>query len=202
MKKLLSSLILIAFLFTTLTSCKKTITQKIWNDNFFNEIFYNFLISQDGQFIVFLNNQYHYVFNDHTGQIKKLILWKKSHDILHINLDETLLNLDEQNNLEGEVVVDADLENLNVVDINTLKSIGFYLNGNKMSVNFKVFGKRYQASSYIAQRTSRLSAPYNVRVFYKIQPHQKILKASLTPITLVLDTLMISGKVLSFPFKD
>ena len=202
MKKLFTSLIIIACLVATLTSCQKTITQKIWNDNFFNEIFYNFLISQDGQFIVFLNNQYHYVFSDHTGQIKKLILWKKSHDALHINLDETVLNLDEQNNLEGEVVVDADLEKLNQIDINTLKSIGFYLNGNKMSVNFKVFGKRYQASSYIAKRTSRLSAPYNVRVFYKIQPRQKILKASLTPITLVLDTLMISGKVLSFPFKD
>ncbi|GDX35731.1 hypothetical protein LBMAG18_02420 [Alphaproteobacteria bacterium] len=202
MKKILTSLIIIACLAANLTSCQKTITQKIWNNNFFNEIFYNFLISRDGQFIVFLSNKYHYVFNDHSGKIKKLILWKKSHDALHLNLDKTFLNLDAQNNLQGEVFVDADLEKLNQLDINTLKSIGFYFNSNKMSVNFKIFGKRYQAPPNLANRTSRLSAPYNVRVFYKIQPHQKILKASLTPITLVLDTLMISGKILSFPFKD
>jgi len=202
MKKILNSFILLTWLLLNLSSCKETITQKIWSNNFFNEVFYEFLISRDGQFIVFLNNQYHYVFNDHLGKIKQLILWKKSRELLHINIDQTELNIDEDNNLLGNVVVDADITNLNKNDLNLLRNIGFEKNNDKMTIIFRVFGKRYSSTSQIANHVGKLSAPYNIRVFYKLKTKQKIARASLTPITIMLDSLYISGSILSFPFKD
>ncbi|MFM7620098.1 MAG: hypothetical protein ACKO47_00640 [Alphaproteobacteria bacterium] len=202
MKKILNSFILLTWLLINLGSCKETITQKIWSDNFFNEVFYEFLISKDGQFIIFLNNQYHYVFNDHLGKIKQLILWKKSRELLHINIDKTELNIDKDNNLLGNVVVDADITSLNKNDLNLLRNIGFEKNNDKMTIIFRVFGKRYLSTSQITNHVGRLSAPYNIRVFYQLKTKQKIAKASLTPITILLDSLYISGSILSFPFKD
>ena len=60
------------------SSCENTYTRKLWSDNFYNEVFYYFLISKDGQFVVFLNDEFHYVFNDNSGLMQKLLLWKNS----------------------------------------------------------------------------------------------------------------------------
>lgn len=174
----------------------------MWNDNFFKEIFYNFLITQDGQFVVFLNDKYHYIFFDQTGQIKNLILWKKSRQALHIDIEETVLKIDNSNNLKGQVVVDADLDKLNNIDIQTLTRLGFEFKKNKFSHSFKVFGKRYLANGVSSKYSSRLGAPYSINVYFDLNQHQKITKATLTPITLVIDSLIISGKILTFPFRN
>ena len=65
MNNLLSKKIIIFLTITLLFlgfSCSNSLTKKLWNDNFYNEVFYHFLISKDGQCVVLLNDKYHYYY--------------------------------------------------------------------------------------------------------------------------------------------
>lgn len=194
--------IAIISIFILITSCTDSLTNKMWNNNFYTEVFYHFLISNDGQFIVFLNNKNHYVFNDQSGIIKKLLTWKKGRVALRINTEKTILKIDNKLNVVADVVIDADIDQLDNVDLATLGNLGFKTNQKKLTLNFRTFGKRYLPSSDIPNSTPKLSAPYNLKVFYQITKNQKLLKASLTPITILVDGIMISGKILTYPFTD
>jgi len=183
------------------SSCENTYTRKLWSDNFYNEVFYYFLISKDGQFVVFLNDEFHYVFNDNSGLMQKLLLWKNSKK-LYINSDETILKIFPNNNVSGEVVIDIDKDYVNYYDMQTIRSLGFVDNREKFTIEFKVYGQRYQAKKDVTTYTPRLSTPYNIRIYSDLTNGQKIAKASLSPLTVVIDAIMISGKILTFPFTD
>jgi len=183
------------------SSCENTYTKKLWTDNFYNEVFYYFLISKDGQFVVFLNDEFHYVFNDNSGVIQKLLLWKNSKK-LYINTDETFLKIFPNNNLTGKVVIEVDKDSLDFFDLQNLQSLGFVNNKEKFTIEFKVYGQRYLAKRDVTTYTPRLSSPYNIRIYSDLTNSQKIAKASLSPLTLMVDVIMISGKILTFPFTD
>ena len=183
------------------SSCENTYTRKLWSDNFYNEVFYYFLISKDGQFVVFLNDEFHYVFNDNSGLMQKLLLWKNSKK-LYINSDETILKIFPNNNVSGKVEIDIDKNDINFSDLQNLKSLGFVENREKFTIEFKVYGQRYQAKKDVTAYTPRLSTPYNIRIYSDLTNGQKIAKASLSPLTVVIDAIMISGKILTFPFMN
>jgi hypothetical protein len=183
------------------SSCENTYTRKLWSDNFYNEVFYYFLISKDGQFVVFLNDEFHYVFNDNSGLMQKLLLWKNSKK-LYINSDETILKIFPNNNVSGKVEIDIDKNDINFSDLQSLKSLGFVENREKFTIEFKVYGQRYQARKDVTTYTPRLSTPYNIRIYSDLTNGQKIAKASLSPLTVVIDAIMISGKILTFPFMN
>ncbi len=183
------------------SSCENTYTRKLWSDNFYNEVFYYFLISKDGQFVVFLNDEFHYVFNDNSGLMQKLLLWKNSKK-LYINSDETILKIFPNNNVSGKVEIDIDKNDINFSDLQSLKSLGFVENREKFTIEFKVYGQRYQAKKDVTTYTPRLSTPYNIRIYSDLTNGQKIAKASLSPLTVVIDAIMISGKILTFPFMN
>jgi hypothetical protein len=183
------------------SSCENTYTRKLWSDNFYNEVFYYFLISKDGQFVVFLNDEFHYVFNDNSGLIQKLLLWKNSKK-LYINTDETILKIFPNNNVSGKVEIDIDKDSINFNDLQNLRMFGFVEMKEKFTIEFKVFGQRYQAKKDVTTYTPRLSSPYNIRIYSDLTNGQKIAKASLSPLTLVIDAIMISGRILTFPFMN
>jgi hypothetical protein len=194
-------LILVIPLLLIGSSCKDTYTRKLWSDNFYSEAFYYFLISKDGQFVVFLNDEFHYVFNDNSGLIQKLLLWKNSKK-LYVDTDKTILKIFANNSVSGKVAIYIDKDNINFSDLKILKSLGFIDNKEKFTTEFKVYGQRYQAKTDVTAYTPRLSSPYNVRIYFDLTNGQKIAKASLSPLTLVVDAIMISGKILSFPFVN
>ena len=183
------------------SSCENTYTRKLWSDNFYNEVFYYFLISKDGQFVVFLNDEFHYVYNDNSGLIQKLLLWKNSKK-LYINTDETILKIFPNNNVSGKVEIDIDKDSINFNDLQNLRMFGFVEMKEKFTIEFKVFGQRYQAKKDVTTYTPRLSSPYNIRIYSDLTNGQKIAKASLSPLTLVIDAIMISGRILTFPFMN
>lgn len=195
-------LVLIISIFTLTTSCSESLTKKMWNDNYYTEVFYHFLISNDGQYIVFLNNKNHYVFNDNSGIIKKLLTWKKGRALLRINSEKTILKIDNNLNVVADVIIDADIDQLNNIDLITLQNLGFKINKKTLTLNFRTYGKRYLPSANIPSSTPKLSAPYNLKVYYQISKNQKLLKASLTPITILVDSFIISGTILTYPFTD
>jgi hypothetical protein len=204
MNNLLPKKIIIFLTITLLflgSACSNSLTKKLWNDNFYNEIFYHFLISKDGQFVVFLNDQYHYVFNDNSGIIKKLLLWRNSKK-LYINTEETILKISPNNQVQGIVKIDIDKSNISPADFTIINSLGFIANQETYSLEFKVFGQRYQANKSVTNRLPRLSTQYNITIYRDLSTTQKITKASLSPLTIVLDAIMISGKILTFPFNN
>ncbi len=183
------------------SGCEETYTKKLWNNNFYNEVFYYFLISKDGEFVVFLGDEFHYVFNDYSKIMQKLLLWKNSKK-LFINNDESILKISANNQVSGEVVIDIDKSFISNQNLSAIYSLGFEEGKEKFSLKFKIFGQRYLAKTEINNFTPRLSVPYNIRIFYNLTSGQKIVKASLSPLTIVLDAIMISGKILTFPFNN
>ncbi len=80
--------LLIAILITTnLASC----TDALWQKSYYSETFKNFLITKDGQRIVLLGKKYHYIFDDKSDTIKKLLSWE-SRSKLEMEMDGFLVN--------------------------------------------------------------------------------------------------------------
>jgi hypothetical protein len=204
MNNLLPKKIIIFLTITILflgSACSNSLTKKLWNDNFYNEIFYHFLISKDGQFVVFLNDKYHYVFNDNSGIIKKLLLWKNSKK-LFIDSKETVLKISPNNQVQGIVKINIDKSNVSLQDLPILYSLGFIAKNEIFTLDFKVYGQRYQAKQDITDKLPRLSTSYNISIYYDLTTAQKITKVSLSPLTIALDAILISGKILTFPFQE
>ena len=193
-------LLIITLLFIE-SSCSNSLTKRLWNDNFYNEVFYHFLISKDYQFVVFLNDKYHYVFNDNSGIIKKLLLWRNSKK-LSIDINETILKISPNNQVQGIVKINIDKSSINIQDLSFLYSLGFIDKNEIFTLDFKVYGQRYQAKQEITNRLPRLSTSYNISIYYDLTTSQKIAKASLSPLTIALDAILISGKILTFPFQE
>lgn len=60
-----------------------TLTQKIWGLNDYEEEFKYFLIDPKDGFVVFLTENYHYVFSDNNNLIKNILFWQ-NRKILYI----------------------------------------------------------------------------------------------------------------------
>ena len=68
----IKSILIFILIITNLTSC----TKKLWRKSYYVENFKNFMATKDGKKIVIFGKKYHYVFDDESKTIIKLLSWE------------------------------------------------------------------------------------------------------------------------------
>lgn len=192
-------LIFCLFLLINFTSCK--LTNSLWNRSYHEKLHY-FLATSDSKQIVFLAQNYHYVFNDNSGRLKSLLFWR-NRGLLLIDFSQTQLKLHQDNSIEAHVVVRSLFKNLYSSDYSYLKSLGFIDKGENMEIVLHLKGKRYLPKSGVNYQIMPLNKEYDFQVSYDPTVKEKIAIVALTPITIAVDaTLWLGGSVLLAPFKN
>ena len=184
--------------FLLIASC--AVTKSMW-DKKYNETFRQFLVSKDGQYVVFLGKNYHYIFTDNLSAIKELLLWQ-NRNLLFINIEKTFLKLDLQNNVTGHAVIESFFNKLPRADYEFLRSLGFRSeDGNALSLKINLVGKRYLPRDDIGEYLPMLDRTYIVPVHYSSTFWSKVGKVALTPITVAADATILIGKIVLQPFR-
>lgn len=195
MKKLL---ILCALLFQI--SC--ALTSALWNDSY-DETFKDFLVSQDGRYVVFLGHEYSYVLADDLGIMKEILAWKER-NLLFINIDKTNFVVDHRNQVKGYVIIECVYNNITPDQEIFLKSMGFRGKGHDpLSLKLELRGVRYQPlSDSVVHAPAKLNRTYIISVHQQPGFGKRVGEVALTPITVVADSVLLFGKILLLPFSD
>lgn len=194
MKKFL----IILLIFIT-ASCR--LTTKLWEDSY-EESVKNFLISSDGKFVAFLADEYDYIFNDYSGNIRNIYFWQNS-TILSIDPTKSYFGLKTNNEIDATIVIRSARVGVSSEDAAYLRSLGFRDSGNGMEMAVKLQGRRYLAnkdnSHYVGYYT--LTTPYRIKIsragFSARSAALTARNLVLTPITITLDGVMVFGRLLS-----
>ncbi|PCJ30814.1 MAG: hypothetical protein COA90_08250 [Gammaproteobacteria bacterium] len=156
--------VLIAML---VSSCSSAPTKKVmWNKIYIDDI-YQFLISNDGNNVLFVGIKYDYFFpNNH--ELKKILLWK-DRSLLQVSFEEKFI-IDELNNVTGNYSLICQSTNLNYEQTQWLDNNDFTKN---LSTDNKVIyikeanisGTRYPSSEIMnteAKEYNNLTQPYEI----------------------------------------
>lgn len=161
------------------------------------------MLSQNGRFVVFLGQKYHYVLSDNSGLVTSL-LSSQYRRIMYIDSEETYLKTSLTNDLEAYVSIKLKTANINDSIEREMAGYGFAKNFDRgiMSLKIKLKGTRYSAGenfSFLAS-SSALNRKYIIKVYEDISSTNKAQKAMLTPITVTADAVLLIGKILLVPF--
>lgn len=194
--------LLIAILITTnLASC----TDALWQKSYYSETFKNFLITKDGQRIVLLGKKYHYIFDDKSGTIKKLLSWE-SRSKLEMEIDGFLVN--NTIDVNASVTVKSKTQKNSSVELSDqetgfLMDLGFtkdHSNDTVLKQKINLVGTRYLPKSGVnydkSSSLSSFSKEYRVSI-EQSSFGDKTIKIAFTPVALAADgVLMVAGVTL------
>jgi hypothetical protein len=190
---------ILAVILLSLTSC---VTDFLWGARDYREEITQFYVGADGRYVVLMGVEYHYVFTDNSGTLRDILSLKQS-GILGLG-SKTYFNLDENNNLEGEIILKGPFDLLPREDAIKLQVLGFLPdNNNNISIKLNLKGRRYSARYLGQQNTSQnLGNKYFVKVFYRKNTGfaEGVGKAAITPVAVTLDAALLIGKVVIYPF--
>jgi hypothetical protein len=192
MKKIL----ILALLFIQ-TSC---VTKALWGDKEYKERISQFLVGTDGRYVVFVGDNYHYIFTDNSETLKAILSLGKN--IVKIDTKATRLKLDKNNNVDGELVMVGSSLSLTPQELYSLRMIGIYPDRyNEILVRMKVSGRRY-AAKYIGSTQGQLSNSQVVTIRYNDSNAIKdVGKVAVTPIAVGVDAVLLIGKVVVKVFE-
>jgi hypothetical protein len=196
-KKFLTNLICLLALFLN-SSC---LTKALWGDKHYDERINQFLVGQDGRYVILISSRYHYVLTDSSGILKE-ILALRQRDVLVIDPDQTNLKLESNNDIHGDLVIKGPFSLLPLEDIGILTSLGIRPSQrDEISIRIRVNGRRYQAK-YLGEGVPVLPTSYVIPVYYSDSNLVKgIGKAAITPIAIGLDAVLTIGKIIVFPLS-
>ena len=194
---ILKSFLIAILIITNLTSC----TKKLWEKTQYEENLKNLYITKDGKKIVIVGKKYHYVFDDESGELIKLLSWKSKSKLEIENYD---FQINEINKITGSIALKTKTlkehnSNLNKNEKSFLQKLGFVNSGSK-EVIFKkkidIFGNRYSPKS-IENFDVATSLNHEHKLNIEVADYaDKTKKIILTPVAIVGDGLIISLYVL------
>ncbi|MBU6339790.1 MAG: hypothetical protein KGQ36_07480 [Rickettsiales bacterium] len=189
MKKFLLKISLIFLILFHVSSCE--LTRKLWEDYYVEQV-KQFLVSNDGSYLVLIGDEYHYVFNDASGIMKQLLNLDRDKIIL-LNSKKSELMVERDNYVEGNIIFETYDPQLTPEQYNLLASLGFRRSEEDavLFTKIKIIGKRYQGNENINSFLS-VSGDFNEIKVKRLQTAgREFEKILLTPITIVGDSLMI-----------
>jgi len=188
--------ILLLIFFFFVSSCG--ITQKMWNP-YYKDTITGFMLSQDGQFVVFLGNEFHYILNDNSGIIKRM-LYSPCRALMYVSASNTYMNLSQSNDLDAYVTIKLIKADVGSFAERELYSLGFIKGSDGvLTLQIKLTGKRYLVNRNLPISAFSLNNKYSIKIYEEVSSSKKIEKAMLTPITLTIDAILSIGKVLLVP---
>ena len=187
------------WLLLILNNC--TLTQKIWGLNDYQENFKHFLVDPKDGFVVFLTENYHYVFSDNNNLIKNILFWQ-NRKILYIDSDNSIIKIEKNNKFSGDIVVRSFGKNLSFENKKFLYENGFKQNNEEWFLKLEIHGTRYLADENIKGYLPQLDLNYKIKIAQPLSLKSKFIAITLSPITISIDGVMAIGKILLFPFRD
>ena len=159
------------------------------------------MLAQNGEFVAFLGNDYHYILNDNSGLVKAL-LFSQYHYLMYIASNETYIKLSPANDLTAYITIKLTTGNIDSIIERSLANLGFAVNDDGvMSLKIQLEGKRYLAgNNFIPEKGMLLNNKYSIKIYEGISSSKKVEKAMLTPITATIDATLLIGKILLVPF--
>ena len=191
-KKILAALLSLLLL----TSC---VTKAIWGSKSYEERINQFLVGEDGRYVVLISSRFHYVLTDGTG-ILKTILSLKQRDVLTIDSKKSDLELSSNNDMSGDLVISGPFSILPPEDRDILRNLGIGPDRyDVVSIRIKLNGRRYQAK-YL-EGLPLLNTSYIIPIHYRDSNLVKDMgKAAITPVAVGLDAVLLIGKIIIYPF--
>jgi hypothetical protein len=191
----IKSILIFILIITNLTSC----TKKLWRKSYYVENFKNFMATKDGKKIVILGKKYHYVFDDESKTIIKLLSWENKSKLEIENYNFRVSEIDK---ITGSITIKSkapknSYEDLNEEDIYYLNKFGFTSDGNIFKKNIILSGQRYSPKSsvnYDKNDPSNKEHKFNIELADYADRTKKIV---LTPVTVALDSAVITLMLLS-----
>lgn len=190
----LKSILIVILIITNLTSC----TSMLWKKNSYIDKFKDVLNTKDGEKIVILGKKYHYIFNDDSLVLNKLLDWENNSKL---EIEKYNIRITENNKIIGSIILKTKVEkNLNNVldeqDKSFLQTLGFQNSGSNEAILKKkiiVSGARYAPKSdanYDTTSTSNKEFKIKVEVDDDFVDIAK--KIAFTPVTVLADGVIIT----------
>ena len=176
-------------------------THKLWHIHDYVEDFQHFFISQDRKFVVFVSEEFHYVFDDYS-EILENILSVDYRKNLFIDIDESYIEIDKSNNINGYIVFDIFNEKLNQELEFFLTKLGFYKNSEGMTKKFFLKGKRYISRDKFIESLPSLDQKYPIEIRVKLTKGEDFIATIISPLTITADGLIAIGEIILNPFYD
>lgn len=192
--------VFVAIILFLISSCD-SITYKLWQSKGYEDNFKHFLINGKFGYIVFLTPKFHYVFNDNSNLLKNILTWSDRR-VLYIDNKNSKLILDDNNKLEGEILIRSFSNKLMPNREQFLFNNGFLQDKEGWYLKIRIYGERFLASNNFSGLLPQLDLNYKIKIIAKNNNLDKVKFASITPLTLGADGIIIIGKILLFPFRD
>lgn len=199
MKKLISLCLLIVFVFN---GC---VTKSVWKPEETiekKEVIKQFLVSENKKTIVFLGENYHFIFGsdnmndrDYKFMIKLLNLSKQDRKLLRIDELHTKIHIENNGEMKCFTVIKIDSKELNKEKIYFFRKLGFYYSKRKnvLRAHLNLNGKVYKTNEKFNKYVKGLSKEYNLKLLVKKDKengYSTLEKIALTPLTLTGDILL------------
>ncbi len=201
----ISRIFINCFLCLSLLASSSCITKYLWGDKSYEEPIYQVFVGEDGRYVVFVSQDYHYNFTDNSGLLKE-ILSLRQNDILTINQEKTHLKLDNKNDINGVLVLEGPFDVLPQEDMVKLHTLGFSPDkSDNVTIKINLTGRRY-AARYLGQNFATTSnrGIRKIQIYYRGDSSfvKDVGKAAVTPIAVTIDAVLLIGKVVIYkPFN-
>jgi len=191
--------IVLSLLLLMNSSCS---TRDMWNrssEYYYKDTIDQYLITKDGEKVIFLGEKYHYIFDDNDNVVKELLNWPNRKEL---KMDIMSFDLISRNKVKVKIQVIGDFtaesNELSQSELTFLKNLGFkslFKDGKILIKDIAFTGKRYLPKpNELYKSNSSLNKSYDVQVRVKYNKAKDIgKKIALTPITVVGDVIMISS---------
>lgn len=195
------SLLIAILIITNLNSCTKI----IWEKTFYEDNFKKIMTTRDGKKIVIIGKKFHYVFDDKTGNIFKLLSWENRSKL---KIEKYNIRVSQINKITASITIKTNIEkdqdyNFNDEEKDFLRELGFIninSDNNFFEKNINIEGTRYFPKSginYEANNSSTKEHKIKIEVDSYLNKAKKI---ALTPVAIVADgvlvTLYVGGKII------
>ena len=192
---ILKSFLIVILIITNLTSC----TKKLWKKSYYTENFKNFMTTKNGKKIVILGKKYHYVFDDESRILNKLLSWGNRSKL---EIENYNFRVSEINKITGSITIKSKSQqnsddDLDEEDLHYLEKLGFTSDENIFKKNIILSGQRYSPKSGVNyDMTDSENKEHKVKI--ELDDYvDKVKKIALTPITVLSDgVLIIAGTAL------
>jgi hypothetical protein len=176
------SILIVILIVSNLASCATSI---VWKNKNYAENFKHFLTTKDGKKVVILGEKYHYIFDDESGFLIKLLSWDNR---LKLEIADYKLKVINFNKITGSITINTKPNVvLNEQEISYLRELDFIQDGNFFKKDIDLFGTRYSPKTGVNYNIKgSFSKDYSVRI--EIDDFADTAKKiAVTPITIVAD---------------
>ncbi len=201
-QKLITTLFSITLIFA-LSSCE--FTKCLWR-NSYQEKIKEIAITRDNNYIIFLGEKHHYVFEDHENFLKTLLALKNNHTV-EIDSEESHFNMIDGVRFKALIRFKTFDLRLSEIEIAELTQMQFKKSEEENSwiLDLQIIGHKYpnneEFEAYI-MNLEKQEDEYEIEIRRPLTFTRKVEDVILTPFAISADALIFAKDLFFIPFKE